>query len=175
MKNYLRRLYTLLILLVVSTAMAQATNAFRLCIELKNGQKEYYNLTEQPVLSFAKDTLLVETTQLSTKLPFSNMERAYVDVVDGTPKPDDDTQAIDSTIDDRPENGVSLSFAFDGHTVKMATQDELPPVHVYSVGGLQVQPEQERGVHSVTIHMDGLPQGVYVISVADRSYKIAVK
>lgn len=173
MIKHLRRLLVLLTLLVVPAVVMQATDRLKLCIELKTGEVETAMLTEQPVLTFDKDHLLVSTSTVS--FSYDNIERAYIDSANGTLKPDDEPNAIDGVANDRPENGVSLSFAFDGRTLRLATHDELPSARVYGVGGRLVQPTQERGLHSVTIHMDELPQGVYIVAAGERSYKIVVK
>ena len=130
-------------------------------------------LQELPTISYTADGLHVESSslklyydetqyrQISEKL---RIEFKTVEEVDPVIT---DVKSVDAPM------VVPLSLKFiDGKAVVVEGVDTDSRVNIYSMDGKQVQSNTELQEHSVTIHLEHLPRGYYIIRINEKAFKI---
>ena len=171
MKGF-KSILILVVLSFLAVADAIAAGGITLFLLLKDGKSETYSLVEKPVLTFAGDSLLIQSATVTTAVPYgySKVDKIYFDVVTPDDTPSEGGE-VPTDIEKALEN-ASYSFAYDGKTVQISGAGDYPVVAVYGLNGMKVEAPSQVSSQQVLISLSALPKGIYVIRVNNRSFKI---
>lgn len=159
--SYIRILLTFVLLGV--TSMAKAADDVLLIVQnmgSADNDSTYIEMNANPTLTFGRDSLMVSTDNLV--LDYNNI--VSISFVDQMPPP---------IVTEVFEVQNDIRLRFDGPS--MVTVLGLPDrvrVGVFSVDGRKISPDVMPGAHSVSIDLANQPNGVYIIKVGTKSFKI---
>ena len=165
MKHSLRILLALFIVqlaMPMAPARAEDTNTQRLVVWLKNGQKVYHDLTDEPETRFNNGMLMLSTAKVSISYPIADVVRY---TYEGT------MTAINAPKVKPGEVRFSQGndqMAFDGLTP--GTQMQL-----YAPDGKLLRTQKAETGKTAVVSLKGLPSGLYVVKIGDASYKFMKK
>lgn len=151
--NKILLLFALTLALTVGSAAAYD----QLSIHLTDGSKVDVNLCDEMSISFTPTELVATTDGVDVKVMRSEISHF--------------THSSTTGISD-VESSVA-EYKRDGNTLVFAGLPEESDITVYNVAGVEVLKAQAEGDYSLSL--DGYSQGVYVVTVNNISYKIAVK
>lgn len=165
MRLTLFRIITPLILFFSSSFLCHADEQESvLIIELTGGEKEYFFLSDKPVLTFADDTLYVNTSDFSADI--GSVAKFYFD----------DRTREEVSIKDLSRDNKNILFTYmDGQTVIIQGSVVTSGVRVYDVNGRMVSPDMSAVENEVRVSLSTLPTGIYIIRCNNQSYKIVKK
>ena len=147
--------YILLLMLAMGVNSAMAKS---LLLTLKNGSKVYYLLggEKNPVMTFEDGKICVNADGYE-----------ITDIKNFIISKEDDPNAIQEVRKEKnhEQKGNILSI----------TTDSADKVQVFSLNGKEMSVEKGGDNEHVTVNLEGLPKGVYIIRVADTSFKISKK
>lgn len=132
----------------------------RLVVWMKNGEKVYVDLSEQPKTTFEDQYLVITGTQISVCYPLSQIVRYTYELP---------TTGIETTDD----NTTHLSMRGD----ELIFQHLKPgtTIRVYAMDGTLVHAENA-GIDAVTIvSLTKFTSGVYIVKVGNESHKIMIR
>lgn len=156
-KNLLKIVF--LLLLLGSGCMVSAQTQ-RLVVWMKNGEKVFFDLSEQPKTTFEDQDLVITATQISVCYPLSQIVRYTYELP---------TTGIENTNDNITQismRGDELTF----QQLKLGTT-----IRVYAMDGTLIHAEKA-GTDAVTIvSMAKFTSGVYIVKVGDESHKIMIR
>ena len=167
----------LLLLLAAMPLSAFADKGVALLIYSKTSREVYKCwLIEKPRVLFNNGKLRVAllspqySTTPSNELEF--MDIASINFLEEEfPSEGGDTP---TSIEESPAATLQLHF-LDGNTVVAEGLADNSAVQVYAIDGRQAGADIERYDRQVTIHLDQLPLGVYIIRIGSQSFKIYKK
>lgn len=145
-------LFTLM-LIVSAGAMAKSV-----VFTLANNTKVYYLLGSEtnPTMRFVDGKMTVNADTYN----FSDIKNFYI-------SSEDDPNAIESTL-------AASSMTYSANTL-VVKASEVKSVKVYSVGGKEVNADIQKAGDVITVNLNGLEKGAYVISTGDASFKVLKK
>lgn len=145
-------LFTLM-LIVSPGAMAKSV-----VFTLANNTKVYYLLGSEtnPMMRFVDGKMTVNADTYN----FSDIKNFYI-------SSEDDPNAIESTL-------AASSMTYSANTL-VVKASEVKSVKVYSVGGKEVNANIQKAGDVITVNLNGLEKGAYVISTGDASFKVLKK
>lgn len=145
-------LFTLM-LIVSAGAMAKSV-----VFTLANNTKVYYLLGSEtnPMMRFVDGKMTVNADTYN----FSDIKNFYI-------SSEDDPNAIESTL-------AASSMTYSANTL-VVKASEVKSVKVYSVGGKEVNADIQKAGDVITVNLNGLEKGAYVISTGDASFKVLKK
>ena len=159
----MKKLLLLLALMAALPLTAQADDATqRLVVWLKNGQKVYHDLTDEPETRFNNGMLMLSTAKVSISYPIADVVRY---TYEGT------MTAINAPKVKPGEVRFSQGndqMAFDGLTP--GTQMQL-----YAPDGKLLRTQKAETGKTSVVSLKGLPAGLYVVKIGDASYKFMKK
>lgn len=125
---------------------------------LSNNQTVYYQLGGEtnPMLRFVDGKMTVNADIYE----FSDITNFYVSAEDAP-------NAIEST-------ATATHMAYSANTLVL-NAGEAKTVKVYSVGGREVNADIQKSGDVITVNLNGLEKGAYVISTGDASFKVLKK
>lgn len=142
------------------SAQAQDTQAQRLVVWMKSGEKVYFDLAEEPHTQFTADGLVkITTSTVETSYQRANIlrytfEGASTDI--GQPK-------VSGTGFRQTSEGLDL------YNLPAGTVCQL-----YDMSGRLLGTQKANGSQSTTsISLSGHPAGVYIVKIGDQSLKIS--
>lgn len=148
-----------LLLFFESGCMASAQTQ-RLVVWMKNGEKVYFDLCEQPKTTFEDQYLTITATQISVSYPLSQIVRYTYELP---------TTGIETTNDNITQitmRGDELTFQ---HLKPGST------IRVYAMDGMLIHAEKA-GPDAVTIvSLAKFTSGVYIVKVGDKTHKIMIR
>ena len=151
----MKKLLTLIaLMLVFSNSIIRAQ---RLVIWQKDGSKVSYNLDEQPRTTFTTDDLVITTTTTTINYPLTKIQRYTYE--GGT-----------LSVRDVKPDGISISH--DGDLVIVKGLATGKTVAVHRVDGVQLLVKRSDGSDRLTLSLEKLSAGVYVIKADEITYKL---
>ena len=145
-----------LTLLFVFACLAYAgAMAKSVVFTLTDGTKVYYLLGGEtnPKLRFQEGKMLVEADTYE----FSNIKNFYI-------SSEDDPNAI--------ENVLSKQNVRVGGNMVVINSSSVKNVDVFAANGAKVSADIQRDGDVITVNLNGLPKGMYVVSVGQSSLKV---
>ena len=133
-------------------------------IELTGGEKEYFFLSDKPVLTFADDTLYVNTSDFSTNI--GSVAKFYFD---GRTREEVSVKDLS-----RDNNDILFTFQ-DGQNVLIRGTVVTSGIGVYDVSGRRVGADISVVGDEARVNLSTLPSGIYIIRCSKQSYKIVKK
>lgn len=157
-----QRLLILFMSLIAVASGTWADTQQRLIVWLKNGQKVYFDLVEEPETTFENGKLAIKTTKSTVYYQFENVLRYTYD--------GDITDVVGPKL--RPNEIRFMQgkdqMAFDG----LADGTEL---EIYSLDGMKLGTIQAKGGERTTVSFSNRPAGTYIVKVGEASYKFLKK
>ena len=151
-----RLLFTLLLLAMTIGTWADTQQ--RLIVWMKNGDKVYFNLVEEPETTFENGLLAIKTTKSTVYYQLENVLRYTYD--------GDITDVVGPKL--RPNEIRFMQgtdqMAFDG----LADGTQL---EIYSLDGMKLGTMQAKGGIRTTVSFSDRPAGTYIVKVGDTTYK----
>lgn len=151
----MKKLTILFVLLLVASVGAMAKSVV---FTLSNNTKVYYLLGGEtnPMLRFVDGKVTVNADVYE----FSDIKNFYI-------SSEDDPNAIESTL-----SASSMTYSANTLVVKAG---EVKAVKVYSVGGQEVNADVQKSDDVITVNLNGLGKGAYIVKVGDASFKVLKK
>lgn len=147
-----------LILLLVAIFMSQDVLADNqtLVLWLKNGQKVYFELNEEPHTTFENGLLVITTNTMRAEYQRSNVLRYTYE---------GDQTDIEST----SFNG--FGFKQNGNDIYMYGLTQGTVANLYNINGVLLETQKTSGLDKLHFSLHNLPSGTYIINVGDQSLK----
>lgn len=148
----------LIILFLLMLTISAGAAAKSMVITLANNTKVYYQLGGEtnPMMRFVDGKITVDADDYE----ISDIKNFYISIEDAP-------NAIESTM-----TASSMVYSANTLVVKAA---EAKTVKVYSVGGKEVNADVQRAGEVITVNLNGLDKGAYIISTGDASFKVFKK
>ena len=157
-----QRLLILFMSLIAVASGTWADTQQRLIVWMKNGDKVYFNLVEEPETTFENGKLAIKTTKSTVYYQLENVLRYTYD--------GDITDVVGPKL--RPNEIRFMQgkdqMAFDG----LADGTEL---EIYSLDGMKLGTMQAKGGERTTVSFTNRPAGTYIVKVGNASYKFLKK
>ena len=146
-----------LLLMFAAVTWAQDVTQ-RLVVWQKNGEKVYFDLSEEPETTFEDSKLVIKTTRTTVYYQLANVLRytyeGTMDAIDGPKLHPGEVRFLQGTD----------QMAFDG----------LPDgttLDVYSLDGKKLFTKQALGGQRTVLSLASHPAGTYIVKVGDTTYK----
>ena len=154
----MKKILFLLMALALLPAVARADDAAQqLVVWLKNGQKTYFDLSEQPRTSFSGGLLVIKTNAMETSYQRSNILRyTYEGISTGIEKV-------------TKQKNMTVGQTSDGAILRNVPKDTV--VKLYDVNGLLLETRTSDGRSPITISFARRHAGVYIVNVNEQSFK----
>lgn len=153
-----QRLLILFMSLIAVASGTWADTQQRLIVWMKNGDKVYFNLVEEPETTFENGLLIIKTTRSTVSYQLENVLRYTYD--------GDITDVVGPKL--RPNEIRFMQgtdqMAFDG----LADGTQL---EIYSLDGMKLGTIQAKGGERTTVSFSNRPAGTYIVKVGEASYK----
>ncbi len=143
-------------MLMSVTLYAQEKNA--LVIKLTNGNSYTFILAQKPVITLSDGNVVVNGSA-STTYTRSEVEKFYFVYDDG------------SGIETIGKNSIMFKY-MDGANVRISGLKENTSVSVVTLSGKMISTQKCNGTGTVTIPLENMAKGIYIVSFGDRSVKI---
>ena len=157
-----QRLLILFMSLIAVASGTWADTQQRLIVWMKNGDKVYFNLVEEPETTFENGLLIIKTTRSTVSYQLENVLRYTYD--------GDITDVVGPKL--RPNEIRFMQgkdqMAFDG----LADGTQL---EIYSLDGMKLGTIQAKGGERATVSFSNRPAGTYIVKVGEASYKFLKK
>ncbi len=125
----------------------------------KDGTKVSYALNQRPKVTFSAEDLIITSVDNEVKYPLSQMSRFTFELTSGIDMVDVDGSNV-------------TPFDFDGDTMLFPAMDKNCKVLIYNTDGkLMISREVKSGT-TLTIPLDILNSGIYLVNVSGITYKI---
>ena len=131
----------------------------RLIVLQKNGQKDYYDLSDMPVTTFSNGNLVITTTTTEVSYPLADVRRYEYDFVT------DDISEL------APEAGNDVHVFRDGNTLTLTNLREGKTASLYGSDGQLLETFIGKG-KPVLISVDSRPDGVYLVKTGNQTFKL---
>lgn len=131
----------------------------RLIVLQKNGQKDYYDLSDTPVTTFSNGQLMITTASTEVSYPLADVQRYEYDGVS------DDIAEL------APERGTDVHVFRDGNTLTLSHVQEGVTVSLYGSDGQLLETFIGKG-KPVLISVDSRPDGVYLVKTGNQIFKL---
>ena len=153
-----QRLLILFMSLIAVASGTWADTQQRLIVWMKNGDKVYFNLVEEPETTFENGLLIIKTPRSTVSYQLENVLRYTYD--------GDITDVVGPKL--RPNEIRFMQgkdqMAFDG----LADGTEL---EIYSLDGMKLGTIQAKEGERTTVSFQNRPAGTYIVKVGDATYK----
>ena len=153
-----QRLLILFMSLMAVASGAWADTQQRLIVWMKNGEKVYFNLVEEPETTFENGKLVIKTTKTTVYYQLENVLRYTYD--------GDMTDVVGSKL--RPNEIRFMQgtdqMAFEGLT-------DGAQLEIYSLDGVKIGTMLAKEGERTTISFQNRPAGTYIVKVGDATYK----
>ncbi|MBR2153002.1 MAG: T9SS type A sorting domain-containing protein [Bacteroidaceae bacterium] len=156
MKKQLFSILSLFLFLLGSSDIANAQSQ-KLIIWQKSGDKVYYNLEENPKVTFSETDMVIATKSFTISYPIEQLLRYTYDI---TP----------TSIENTTSNEMRISQKGDAMTFENLKQGCT--IQVYSLDGTLVESKLTANERTITVSLGGYPAGVYLIKANGITYKI---
>ena len=151
-------LLSLLLSFAVTAMWAQSDATQRLVVWLKDGQKIYHDLNDQPETTFSDGMLWLKTEKVSVSYPLTDVLRY---TFEGAMTAIETPSARPGEIRFLQGNDA---MAFDG-------LPEGTSLALYSLDGKQLATMKAQGRQRTVVSLANYPSGVYIVKMGDESFK----
>jgi len=150
---------------LIGTISLQAEEQTALSVNLTDGTKVQFFLSELPVIVPQGEDVVFESTKATATYSRSNVVKFYFETVE-----------VPNAVNEVSGKNETRLAVHEDYIV-ITSQDVLPmPVLVYSVSGVQIPTGVSRiSESSVKIPIARLSQGVYIIRLKNQSFKFLKK
>ena len=150
----MKKLAFILLLLMTSVGASAKSVVFT----LNDGTKVYYLLSSEanPILRFQEDKMVVNDDVYE----FSDIKNFYLSETD-------DPNAIENVLSKQ-------NMTFKENTV-IIRSDAVKTVKVYTLNGVEVKAPVEKTDDVISVNLNGLEKGTYLISTGNSSLKVLKK
>ena len=131
----------------------------RLIVLQKNGQKDYYDLSDTPVTTFSNGQLMITTASTEVSYPLADVQRYEYDGVS------DDIAEL------APEKGTDVHVFRDGNTLTLSHVQAGSTVSLYGSDGQLLETFIGKG-KPVLISVESRPDGVYMVKTGNQTFKL---
>lgn len=142
----------------IVTARGDDSNADLLLVRLKNQQTVQFKLESRPQVTFEQERMLITTSADPTTLSYDMGEIAHIAFANAASV-------------DRIE--ADTSFDIQGDVITVRGLGEGTSADVYDAGGTRVLHTRADAAGVAVLNLSQLPTGVFIISAADITYKLA--
>ncbi len=150
--------FLFLLLSAPLATLAQSDASQRLVVWLKNGQKVYHDLSDEPETTFSEGTLWLITKKVSVNYPLTDVLRyTFVGITDDIQLPSVHPNEI------RFMQGKD-AMAFEG-------LPEGTVLELYSLDGKKLNTIRARSGQQTIISLANHPRGTYIVKMGDASFK----
>ncbi len=143
---------------------AQEEKNQALIVQLRNGGEDAFVLSEKPVVTFPNNIMLIYCDKFETTYYRSEIMRFYFEDVNS-----DDSRVVG--IESIDKDNISFYYV-DENNVRITGLKDKTAVSVASLDGKIILNQKCDASGNVTISLDNMPKGIYVISFGSRSVKI---
>ena len=138
------------------SGMTDEKEDFLLIMELSNGNKEVYALSDKPVVTFKGNNLSIESDKISTTYSINSIKKYYFEKGNST---EIETPSLEDS---------DFSFRYvDGNTIQISGANTA---EVYNLSGMNVR--ESKGNGQIEISLENLPSGIYIIKTNNKTIKI---
>ena len=123
-----------------------------------NGQVEYFSFAGHPKVTYEGDNLVMSCGNTRVLYTLKGLEKITFG-------------SFTTSIDDNPIS-ESLSFHFDNDQIQIANAKAGETIRIYNAAGRLVHLLHADGDGPLTIPLDTLPAGVYIIQLSKTTYKV---
>ena len=131
----------------------------RLIVLQKNGQKDYYDLSDTPVTTFSNGQLVITTASTEVSYPLADVQRYEYDGV------------ADDIAELAPEKGTDVHVFRDGNTLTLSHVQAGSTVSLYGSDGQLLETFIGKG-KPVLISVESRPDGVYMVKTGNQTFKL---
>lgn len=150
------KLLFLFMLFIASPVLADTQQ--RLIVWMKNGDKVYFDLTEEPETTFGDGLLTIATSRTTAYYRLSNVQRYTYD--------GDITDVVDSKL--RP-NEVRFTQGTEQMTFEGLADGTM--LEIFSLDGKKLSTVQAKGGARTMVSFSNYPNGTYIVKVGNANYK----
>ena len=143
----------------VTAMWAQSDATQRLVVWLKDGQKIYHDLNDQPETTFSDGMLWLKTEKVSVSYPLTDVLRYTFEGVGNT--------GIEKL---SQESAVAVSK--DGNTVTFHYLKANATVSLYAANGTLLEQQKATDSSPLTISVKNRPNGVYIVKSGSQTIKL---
>ncbi len=143
-------------ILLMSMFCSGTLHAQRLVIWQKDGSKVSYNLDEQPKTTFTADDLVITTATTTINYPLSKIQRYTY-------------EGAQLSVQNVKEPGISITH--NGNNIIVKGLPKGKSVTINRVDGIQLIAKRSDGSARLTLSLNSLPAGVYMIKADEITYK----
>jgi hypothetical protein len=148
---------------LIGTFSLKAEGKTALIVELNDGTKAQFILAEQPTMVPDGANVVFESTTAKATYARSNVSKFYFGTVD------------ENAVPQTPDN-TGITFRALPDYILLTNDNTLPTPQVYNVMGVQFPASVSRiSDNSVQVSISNLPQGLYIITVRNQSFKFLKK
>ena len=155
--KYLRRLLTMLLLLVAFKASATADNTV-LVVELRDGNTANFLLADKPKITFTAQQMNIVSESFSMEFDRSDVKNFHF--------VKDDATSVEAPVEPNAKvegNTLMLSDIDDGTAIVIYNTSGLPVKHTVAVGG------------NCTVSLDDIASGLYIVTFNNTTFKFLKK
>ena len=155
--KYLRRLLTILLLLVAFKASATADNTV-LVVELRDGNTANFLLADKPKITFTAQQMNIVSESFSMEFDRSDVKNFHF--------VKDDATSVETPV--KPDAKVA------DNTLMLNGVDEGTVIVIYNTGGLPVKHAVAVG-GNCTVSLDDIASGLYIVTFNNMTFKFLKK
>ena len=143
-------------ILLLALFLSGTVRAQQLVIWQKDGTKVIYNLDEQPKTTFTMEDLVITTATTTINYPLARIQRYTYE---------------GGALSIRDAKAESISISHDGDLITVKGLASGKSVAVHRVDGIQLLSKRSDGSDRLTLSLENLSSGVYVIKADEITYK----
>ena len=155
--KYLRRLLTMLLLLVAFKASAAADNTV-LVVELRDGNTANFLLADKPKITFTAQQMNIVSESFSMEFDRSDVKNFHF--------VKDDATSVEAPVEPNAkveDNTLMLNGVDEGTVIVIYNTSGLPVKHAVAVGG------------NCTVSLDDIASGLYIVTFNNTTFKFLKK
>ena len=153
-----KRLLTLAFTLMLTAVVALAqTSGQRLVVWQKDGQKVYFDLSEEPKTTFSNGMLIITTKTMQTSYHLNTILR-YTH------------EGVSSSVGEMSTHDLTVKQTDEGITLKNVSKNTV--VRMYDTAGRLLESKTSDGSSTIAFSLTGRPAGVYLVNLNDQTFKI---
>ena len=152
-----RQILTALLLFIAAASACAEDVKQRLVVWQKNGEKVYFDLTEEPRTTFNGGLLVITTNSMQTSYQLSNILR-YTH--EGIPAGISEVKTRDLTVS-QTNDGITLKNVPNGTAIRL-----------YDPAGRLLETKTSDGISPVSFSLTSRSAGVYLVNMNNHTFKI---
>ncbi len=127
-------------------------------------------LTDKPIITFNENGLLIKSSTLETTLAVRYSEISNIEFKSS------DSDILTDIEDAENQATASMRFRYvDGKIVVVEGLGNDAPVHLYSLDGKNAVLNVTKTADRITVHLEHLSKGIYLLHIDNQTFKIYKK